>query len=374
MSDALPEDPRLEGISARAFEHPADRAATAALQSIPMLDVVVKKLIEYGYERAFRQSFLAGSVRLGPNQLPEAYASHRAALARLDMAEVPDLYLTQFPIANAAAIGSSKPMVVINSRTVELLDELELRTVLAHEAGHILADHVKYRTALLILLRMSGVGRLGVIAGLPLMGVKLALLEWFRAAELSCDRAATLVNRDPLVTCRTLMVLAGGAASRKLSLDEFINQAREYEEWDSGWDKLNRLMTEVNLTHAYPVRRVREVMTWVQSGEYDRIAGGDYIRRGHEPGARQEASDAVEFYAERFRKGFKDAGDSIAGAGQSIAGATEKAGGALAEASERFAEWLRTASTQPKPPPDEDDPDVDPDARPAGDPRDPRES
>src|SRR3712207_919731 len=113
MSDSLPEDPRLEGISGRAFEHPADRAATAALQSIPTLDAVVKKLIEFGYERAFRQSFLAGSVKLGPNQLPEAHAAHRAALARLDMHEGPDLYLTQFPIANAAAIGSGKPMVVV---------------------------------------------------------------------------------------------------------------------------------------------------------------------------------------------------------------------------------------------------------------------
>jgi Zn-dependent protease with chaperone function len=370
MSDSLPEDPRLEGISARAFEHPADRAATAALQSIPMLDGVVKKLIEFGYERAFRQSFLAGSVRLGPNQMPEAWASHRAAFARLDMDAVPELYLTQFPMANAAAIGSSKPMVVVNSRTVELLDEMELRTVLGHEAAHILADHVKYRTALLILLRMSGVGRLGILAGLPLMGVKLALLEWFRAAELSCDRAATLVNRDPLITCRTLMVLAGGASSRKLNLDEFIYQAREYEDWDSGWDKLNRLMTEASLTHAYPVRRVREVMTWVQSGEYDRIVGGDYIRRGQEPGAREEASDAVEFYAERFRKGFKEAGDAIAGTGQSLAGATEKAGSTIADASEKFADWLRTAS---KTKPEDDDPDTDPDGKPSGDPRDPRE-
>ena len=372
MTDPHPEDQRLVGISARAFEHPADRAATAALRSIPMLDVVVRKLIEFGYERALRQSFLAGSVRLGPDQLPEAWASHRAALARLDIHDVPDLYLTQFPVANAAAIGSTKPMVVLNSRTVELLDEIELRTVLGHEAGHILAEHVKYRTALLILLRLSGVGRLGVIAGLPLMGVKLALLEWFRAAELSCDRAATLVNRDPLVTCRTLMVIAGGAASRRLNLDEFVRQASEYEEWDSGWDKLNRLMTEVSLTHAYPVRRVREVMTWVQSGEYDRIAGGEYVRRGQEPGAREEASDAVEFYAERFRKGFRDASDTLSGAGQTIAGATEKAGSTLADASERFAEWLRAASSRPDTPGPPEDPDDD-DSRPSGDPTDPRE-
>ena len=36
------------------------------------------------------------------------------------------------------------------------------------------------------------------------------------------------------------MVLAGGASSRKLDLDAFIRQAGDYEEWSSGWDKLNR--------------------------------------------------------------------------------------------------------------------------------------
>src|ERR671910_459258 len=215
MSDPLPEDQRLVEISSKAYEHPADRAATAALQSIPMLDQVVRKLIEFGYERALRQVFMGGSVKLGSDQLPEVWAAHRAALARLDIAELPELYLTQFPVANAAAIGSERPMVVVNSRTVELLDEAEVRTVLGHEAGHILSDHVLYRTALLILLQL-GTSALPFVAGIPLLGVKLALLEWFRCAELSCDRAATLVNRDPLVTCRTMMVLAGGTSARKL--------------------------------------------------------------------------------------------------------------------------------------------------------------
>ena len=44
--------------------------------------------------------------------------------------------------------------------------------------------------------------RLPLIAGLPLLAIKLALLEWYRAAELTCDRAATLVNRSPMTTCR----------------------------------------------------------------------------------------------------------------------------------------------------------------------------
>src|ERR671925_1979235 len=175
MTEPLPAEQRLKDISPKAYEHPADRAATAALQQIPMMDTVVRKLIEFGYERALRQVFLAGSVRLGSEQLPEAWASHRAACARLDLAAVPDLYLTQFPVTNAAAIGSGPPMVMVNSRTVELLDDAELRTVLGHEAGHILSDHVLYRTALLILLTVSGIGRMPLFAGLPLLAVRLAL-------------------------------------------------------------------------------------------------------------------------------------------------------------------------------------------------------
>src|ERR1700741_911542 len=166
----LPDDQRLIEISPKSYEHPADRAATAALQSIPMLDVVIRKLIEFGYERALRQTLLAGSVKLGPDQLPEAWAAHRAACARLDIAEGPSLYLTQFPITHAAE---------------------ELRPVLGHEAGHILSDHVLYRTALMILmLAGASIARLPMMAGLPLLAVRLALLEWFRASELSCDRAA----------------------------------------------------------------------------------------------------------------------------------------------------------------------------------------
>ena len=331
MTEPLPEDQRLVDISPKAYEHPADRAATAALKSIPMLDVVVRKLIEFGYERALRQVFLAGSVKLGSEQLPTAWAAHRAACARLDLAEVPDLYLTQFPVTNAAAIGSDRPMVMINSRTVELLDEEELRTVLAHEAGHVLSDHVLYRTALMILLSVgTSVARLPVMAGLPLLAVKLTLLEWFRAAELSCDRAATLVNRDPLVTSRTLMVIAGGAASRKLSLDAFLRQAAEYEEWEPGWDKLSRVRVELAQTHAFPVRRVSELMKWVRSGEYDRVMNGEYVRRGDPVDARVEAGDAVDHYAERFRGLFKEAGLGVANAGDKVADAAEKLG-----------DWLR---------------------------------
>src|ERR1700733_3578141 len=92
---------QLKGISPRAFQHPADRASSAALGSVPYLDRVVRKLIELGYERALRQSFLGSAVKLSELQLGAVWREHIIAYATLDMEEVPDLYLSQFPLANA---------------------------------------------------------------------------------------------------------------------------------------------------------------------------------------------------------------------------------------------------------------------------------
>jgi Zn-dependent protease with chaperone function len=309
MGDPLPR--RLAGISPKAYQHPADRAATAALQAIPGLDAVVRKMIELRYERAMRQGLLAASVKLGPDQLPEIWAGYERVLATLDLPATYDVYVTQFPLANAAAVGSAQPLIVVNSATVTLLQPDELETVLAHEAGHILSDHVLYQTALLLLLQLVPLGRIPTLSGLPLLGIRSALLEWFRAAELSSDRAATLANRDPLCTARTLMALAGGLPSTRLNLDAFLKQGQEYADWSSAWDRLSRLVNELNLTHSYPVRRVGELMAWVQSGEYDRIVGGDYRRRDEPVAPKEEAGQAYEHYKERFRKSFEDAGDSM---------------------------------------------------------------
>ncbi|WCB91659.1 Protease HtpX [Baekduia alba] len=314
---------QLQGISPRAFEHPADRAATAALASIPGLDQVVRKLIELGYERALRAAYLGSSVRLGPAQLAETWNAHNQVFRTLDLDDVPELYITQFPVANASTIGAGRPIVVINSELVRLLGVEERRAVLAHEAGHVLADHVVYHTALVILLRMGTSLPIPVIGGLPLMAVRRALMEWYRAAELSCDRAAALVTRDPEAVCRTLMILAAGAEADDLDLSQFMAQAHDFDTGGGGLERLSRLFLDMNLTHPLPVRRAQELMTWVRSGEYDRIVAGEYLKRGEEPGARAEAGDAAAHYADRFRTLFKDAG------------------GAVGSATDQLADWLK---------------------------------
>jgi Zn-dependent protease with chaperone function len=341
MPETLPEEIRpYTNISSKAYEHPADRAATAALKAIPMLDSLVRRLIEWRYERALRQFYLGNSIKVGERQLEELWLSHVGVCRVLDMPASYDLYVSTSMNDNAGVIGAGNPMVILGSALYQQLDPAEQRVVLAHEVGHILSDHVLYLTALDILLRAGG--GLPFLLGLPWRAVKAVLLEWRRATELSSDRAATLVVRDPRIVCRTLMVTAAGLPSERLDLDAFLRQAMEYESWDDPADRVRRFFHEIGVTHSYAVRRVSEVMKWVRTGDYDRIVGGDYIRRDDERNVREEAGDAMEFYAERFRSMFQEVGDNVTRLGAQMGGMAEQ-----------MAEWVRGRGGGSGPPPED---------------------
>ena len=329
MTETLPDNIEpYTNISPKAYEHPADRAATAALKSIPMLDVVVRKLIEWGFERALRQFHLGNSVKVGEQQLPELWASNVAMCRILDMPDVYNLYVTAPVMGVAQAVGTTKPILVMDSIALRNLGVGEQRALIAHELGHILSDHMVYRTALNILLAVGS--PVGLFLGIPFRAVRAVLLEWYRAAELSCDRAATIAVRDPQIVCRLHMVISAGMPASELNLDGFMAQALEYHAWDDPSDRVRRFFNELGKTHPDSVRRVSEVMKWVQSGDYDRIIRGEYRTRDQPTDPRAEAGEAMEFYAERFRTIMREAGDNIATLGSQMGGVAEQ-----------VADWVR---------------------------------
>jgi Zn-dependent protease with chaperone function len=290
--------PSYPGISAKAFQHPADRAATAALQSIPIVDRVMKKVSELRFERAMSQRLLANSVRIGPGQVPSVWSSYQACLDALDLESRPPLYVIQTAESNAMTFGSGRPVVLVASGLARNLDPTSLRVVLAHETGHVLCDHSYYLTLLAILQRLAQVP-LSVVGQLPVRALLLVMLEWFRAAELSCDRAATLAVDDPMATCGALMEMAGGSLPG-MDVSAFVAQAAEYGRSDDLLSLPSRFMSEIASTHPFPVRRVNELIKWVSDGEFDRIRGGSYVHRGQEPPASEEFRAAVDHYRKRF--------------------------------------------------------------------------
>ena len=286
-------------ISPRSYEHPADRAATSALHAIPLLDRLVKRFGRLGVETRFRQMLLGDSVRLGPEQVPDVWAMQLRAAVRLDLDPTP-LFVTQHPMVNALTFGMRSPVVVVFSPLVADYEPDEVESVLAHELGHVLSDHVTYSTALALLAQLlAGVFSDVPLAGLPVRGLYYALLEWSRAAELTCDRAAALEIDDPTVVCRMLMRMAGGALPG-MRVETFIRQATEYTEEEDLFARRSRFASEIGRTHPAAVRRVRELMTWVESGDFERIRSGSYTRRGEEPPPSAEFDAAVRHYRDRF--------------------------------------------------------------------------
>src|SRR5579864_213270 len=124
---------RYEGISPKAYEHPADRAATAALRSIPLMDQLVRRLCDFGHERRLRQVLLGNAVHIGEVQVPDLWGSYTNCAWVLDLERTPDLYVTQTPLVNAMTVGAQNPVVIVYSSLVGSYDPLEVSAVLAHE-------------------------------------------------------------------------------------------------------------------------------------------------------------------------------------------------------------------------------------------------
>jgi Zn-dependent protease with chaperone function len=266
---------KFADLSKHEYVHPADSKALAALRAIPGIDTALKQLLKVTGESAIRVMFMASAVKVTPKQCPDLYAKLQIACTTLGV-DMPELYVQQNPVVNAFTGGVDRPIIVLHSALIERLNDEETLAVIAHEVGHIHAEHVLYLTAARLIEALTNASIARLIPGAEIIkflisaGISGALLAWARKAELSCDRAALLVTQDPHVIGRTMMKLCGGTFASKIDYDLFLEQAREFEKnYDE--KKLDRFWADIltsGLSHPFPVWRVSEILKWVDEGEY----------------------------------------------------------------------------------------------------------
>ena len=307
----------LKDIGPASWEHPADRAALAALRRIPIFDEVLRRVFGFFGEKPVRLAFQANAVRVSEKQFGWVHAHYVEVLRTLDAPEAYPLFISQTPIVNAGAYGMNQPFIVLNSGSVRLLDEEELVFLLGHELGHILSGHVLYRTMTVILLQLATIGY--PIVGLAARAVLLGLLEWSRKSELSADRAGLLTVQRPEAALRTSMKLAGGGSPEESDLNEFLRQADEYRESGDVADAVFKVLNLLGTTHPFHTLRAAELRDWVESGEYDRILRGEYHRRG-DPGTAyvDDLRAATQSYREDAREVFDHVADGARDAARKV--------------------------------------------------------
>src|SRR5436309_14725672 len=199
----------LTQIAPVSWEHPADRAALQTLRSVPGFDEVVQNIVGFFGERGSRLLVQANAVRVGPTHVPTLHQLYTDVLTTMDWPDRPELFVSQTPFVNAGAFGVERPFIVINSGTLKLLDDEEMRTLLGHELGHIMSGHALYHTILVIIVFVSA-NMLPFLAGLFLAPIRFALMEWFRKSELSSERAGLIASQDPNASMRMFLKMAGG--------------------------------------------------------------------------------------------------------------------------------------------------------------------
>jgi Zn-dependent protease with chaperone function len=315
---------KLTGISSRAWEHPADRAALSALRQVKGLDELVTMLMGGTTERSIRLLHVSCCVKVTPTQFHRVKVLLDKVIDVMDWPTTPDVFVANNPFFNAGVYGVRTPFIVLNSAVLKALSDDELFCVLGHEVGHIMSGHAIYKTMMWVLVSLS-LGFLP-IAGLLVQPLLLALREWDRKSELSADRAALLALQSEKENYDLLMKMAGGEDLSQMDINEFFLQAQEYENQKGIMDGFSKLLNTLKQSHPFPVIRLQELRTWASSGQYQTILDGNYPRRdmtAEDP--KEDIKEGYEYYKSKMgasnapaMKAAKEVGDKIGKATESV--------------------------------------------------------
>lgn len=259
--------------------HPWDVKATRALGKVPGLELLTRKVMEYGFERIYYLENTADNVRVTDKMFPKLHRYLQWSCKILGVDE-PEMYVTMDPEPRSLTYGHKRPFIVLSSGLLDLLDEQERFFVVSHEVAHIKFGHVLYTVLaenLAVILDAIGKATLG-LGALVGFGLAIPLFDWYRKTYLSCDRAGLLCVQERDVPFRVFMKLAGGSLKlyQEMNYPEFLRQIRAYEEADeSTLNRAYKLMLTIFRPNPFPIMRAKFLDDWLAEGGYTALTGDE---------------------------------------------------------------------------------------------------
>ena len=223
---------------------------------------------------------LGGGLHVTRQNMPDVYKIYEETCEVLNMSYVPELYLSELPIANAFAVGADKAYINVTSELFFRLNEPEIRFLLGHELGHILCEHTKYNMLVRFLLHMGySVPGIDVFVR-PIMNatIKPLLMLWSRRSEFSADRAGLLACQDIDTAASFFLKICGLPLNfyGKVKPSSIFDQAAEFQKLmdQSLVDTTLASMSVMNSSHPRAITRVAELKGWIDDGMYDELLNG----------------------------------------------------------------------------------------------------
>jgi Zn-dependent protease with chaperone function len=279
-------------ISYTSFVYPGDEEALAVLKHVPGAPALLTYLQKHFTEGV---TFVENNQQMIRANTQSFFSIHKlvARCSEILSCPVPDVYITNSPIMNAYTAGHRHTCIVLHSALIEALTADELSFVIGHEMGHIKCGHGLYRQLGDLLIQYwDAAASVIPIPGIGLIRVPLliAFWEWYRRAELTCDRAGLLCVQATQPAMTALGRLAGkvDGFEDEFNIDSAISQSSAHKEVS----KIVRVVSILNNsqnTHPFIPDRLRQLRDYSQSTEYQNILDGQYDRDPlgiHEGGVR----------------------------------------------------------------------------------------
>jgi Zn-dependent protease with chaperone function len=284
---------RFPGISYKAFAYEGDETALETLKAVPGFGMVAQWLIDNLYEEYVHLDQLYNCCRVNEQNYPSIYGVMRTACEILD-APVPEVFIRYSPVYNACTSGVDRVFVELNSALVDDYDEQELLVIVGHEMGHVKANHVKYKMVADFIVKFLPILSQIVPFNLNVLiqPLLLALFEWSRRAELTCDRAGLLCAQHPATALGALSKFSGRVNKYPTEFSQIVLNAQAAEVAESKHKIVRLLLFLDNMqrTHPYSAYRAKMLKDWVDGGNFQKILGGDYekdVLGEHQAGDRE---------------------------------------------------------------------------------------
>lgn len=262
---------QLVGLDSKLYEHPFDKKALSALQTLPGLDTLLNAYLNWTDVKWNIIELKGSNFHVTESSCPELYKQVMSDAQILNLRDYPLIYTEWNYSLNAYTRGyKDTTLLMLYSGVIDLLEKAEQDYIIGHELGHIKSRHYIFHQLATHFAILATQVPLGMALLKP---IQLALFYWIRMSEFTADRAGLLATQDLDAAISGIIKMSGMPKKyyENINRDTFIKEAVEYESSISGVEKAMKNMLILDDTHPWTLLRALELVKWVESGEYEKI-------------------------------------------------------------------------------------------------------
>lgn len=210
-----------------------DRKLRTQLAAIAPIRELARFIVR-SHEPIVQQMNMMDCIAVGPDQFPEIFRIAGRCAETLGIG-MPRVFISADGEAQAWTLASddTRPSIVLSRLLVSLTQPDELTAIIGRECGHIHNLHSAYNTLAELLSNSTLRAAMAAAAppaaamiGVLGAGLKLFMLNWRRAAEITCDRAGAICagGVHPMIRALAKLKTPGGAFADGFNADAYVRQ------------------------------------------------------------------------------------------------------------------------------------------------------